>query len=145
MKALIVETQMDWDRLCDLAKAPFAQRWIYGAAAARLGRTVQRQVVMNQSHPVALAQIVSRQVAGITVALTTNGPLFLSEVDKKSAVHSLKQTLPRFSIAIATPQDQLRWLRLSRPITQCALDLSQDIDHLHKGLHGKWRNALRKA
>lgn len=140
-----ITSQKEWDRLTDRVEAPLQQRWLYGAAAQRLGRTVRRLAVYDDDTSVAVMQTVSRSFLGFELALATRGPLLLTQCDPRSALRSLKQTQPSTSLTLMTPQDPLRYLRLSRRTVQCDIDLSLPIDHLRKNLHIKWRNGLKKV
>ncbi|RPE71829.1 hypothetical protein EDD53_0959 [Pacificibacter maritimus] len=145
MQALPVTTEKHWDRLCDHFQAPLGQRWIYGAAAARLGRRVERIAVMHGDVPVALSQTVSRKYVGVHLSLSTGGPLLCPSVNKETALSALKQPQAWPHIFIGTPNKPLGKLPLSKATSHCILDISQDLDRLRANLHGKWRNALRKA
>jgi hypothetical protein len=140
-----ITSQKEWDALTDRVEAPLQQRWLYGAAAERLGRTVRRLAVYDDDTSVAVMQTVSRTVLGIDFALATRGPLLLTQCDQKSALKSLKQAQPSASVTFMTPQEPLRYLRLSRRTVLCDIDLSFPIDLLRKNLHVKWRNGLKKV
>lgn len=145
MKADTITTQKTWDHLCDRVNAPLQQRWVYGAAATRLGRSVHRIVVTDEGIPVAFVQVVSRHVATMNISLATRGPMFLEDTDRTAVLRCIKRALPFFSLKLMTPMERLRWHRVSRKTSHCHIDLSVDFIQLRQNLHIKWRNGLRKS
>jgi lipid II:glycine glycyltransferase (peptidoglycan interpeptide bridge formation enzyme) len=140
-----ITSQKDWDRLTNHAHAPLQQRWLYGAAAERLGRKVRRLAVYDDDRCVAVMQTVSRKIVGVEMTLASRGPLFLTDCKRKQALRDMKRALPVPSITVITPSEKLRILPLSRRLTFCEIDLTPPIENLRKTLHPKWRNALKKV
>lgn len=140
-----ITSQKDWDRLTDRVEAPLQQRWLYGAAAARLGRTVRRIAAYDDDSCVAAMQSVSHKIAGVELTLTTRGPLFLTDCDRKLALKSLKRALPTCSLTLMTPAEKMRSIPLSGTPRICTVDLSLTLDLLRSNLHAKWRNSLKKV
>lgn len=140
-----ITSQKDWDRLTDQFQAPLQQRWLYGAAAERLGRTTRRIAIYNDTACIATAQTVSRKIAGVEVALATRGPLIVEACDRQRALKRIKRALPARTITVMTPVEKLRRIKLSQTPTLCMLDLSASPEDLRAKLHAKWRNGLKKA
>ncbi|SFJ03800.1 GNAT family N-acetyltransferase [Celeribacter neptunius] len=140
-----IDRQKDWEVLADRVMAPLPQRWIYGEAAKRIGREVQRLCVFDrETRPLAMAQVILRPMFGMRTSLITRGPLFLETCERKAAVKALRRALP-FGIKLMSPEEPLAGLKLSAPPELAELDLLPDLDTLRAGLDGKWRNALKKA
>ncbi len=147
MDALTIIREADWEALADRVEAPLPQRWLYGAAAARIGRDVRRLCVYDSGQPVAMAQVVLRPVFGLTLGLISHGPLFLpSETAPKprAILRAFRRALP-LGVTLMTPRDRLRRLGLSPAPDIVELDLTPPLAALREAMNGKWRNALRKA
>ncbi|MEN8874075.1 MAG: hypothetical protein ABF285_08400, partial [Pacificibacter sp.] len=95
-----ITSQKDWDRLTDQFQAPLQQRWLYGAAAERLGRTTRRIAIYDDTACIATAQTVSRKIAGVEVALATRGPLIVEACDRQRALKRIKRALPARTITV---------------------------------------------
>jgi hypothetical protein len=134
-----------WQSLTDQAESPLPQRWLYGAAAERIGRRVTRLAAMTDERTVALAQVVCRHILGLEISLTTRGPMFLDEQKAAASLKVLKTELNPVSIKVITPDAKHRRIALSATPVICEIDLKQDIDTLRAAQHAKWRNALRKV
>jgi hypothetical protein len=133
-----------WQALTDLMEAPLQQRWIYGAAAERIGRSVTRRAVFANEQPVALAQSVGRAIVGIETRLITRGPLLVQQDMAPDALKCLKRNSGSW-LNIMTPDRSYKRLPLSQRPTICELDLHQDLEVMRAAQHTKWRNALKKA
>lgn len=139
-----IDTAKDWDALADRVRAPLPQRWLYGAAAERIGRQTRRFCLYDEERPVAIAQVVIRPLWKVQMSLITRGPLFLERCDRKAVVKTLKRALP-FGVKLMSPEETLGGIKLSVAPELAELDLTRDLDTLRAGLDGKWRNALKKA
>tara|TARA_R110001583_G_scaffold69919_1_gene198098 strand:+ start:262 stop:1137 length:876 start_codon:yes stop_codon:yes gene_type:complete len=146
-----IRKRADWEALADRVMAPLQQRWIYGETAKRLGCEVIRLCVFDRNHPIAtplaIAQVVMRTKFGIRTSLLTRGPLFLPECPQsmqRDALASLRRALP-FGVHLMTAETRLRRMGLTAAPEVVELDLSKDLETLRAGMHGKWRNALKKA
>ena len=140
-----------WEALADRVMAPLPQRWIYGETAKRLGREVRRLCIFDNTGPIAtpiaIAQIVMRTKFGMRTSLLSRGPLFLPECPQhiqRAALTSVRRALP-FGIHLMTCETRLRRIGLTAAPEVVELDLSQELASLRAGMHGKWRNALKKA
>lgn len=145
MKADIITTPKEWDRLCDLNQAPLSQRWLYGAAAKRLGRNVRRLAIYDDGICVGTVQMINRTIAGVEFNLATRGPCFLTEGNYRFVLKCIKRALPALSLTILTPAQKIRRFPLSRAVTLCDIDLALPTDILRQNMHVKWRNGLKKA
>lgn len=144
-------TRKEWEQLSDRALAPMVQRWNYGAAHAALGGAVQRAVLSDASGPVALCQVLTRRLLrhlppGLTLALASNGPLWLAPCDRARALTLIRRSLPAkrprlHLFTLAEPTPSLRLLPLVHPATSARVTLPIR----RENLHGKWRNTLKKA
>ena len=135
-----ITTASDWAALAGGHPLPLPQTWAYGAAVEAVGRDVQRLAVMDKDRPVALAQIVTRRVAGLRMGLLSNGPVALAAADPRRA---LRAACPWPTLV--TPPRKWRGLPLSARPQVALWDLSPAPPDLRAGLHPKWRNALRAA
>ena len=159
-------TRRQWEALADRAEAPMQQRWRYGEVHASLGGQVHRAVVYRHGQPLALCQCLGRRLApglagGLGLSLASNGPLLLPGPAKTPAetpaetpaqVPARVLALIRQSQPLARPRLQFftpaqaqirawRFLPLISPATSARLALPV----ARHSLHGKWRNALKKA
>ncbi len=141
-------TRDEWEALADSALAPMAQRWNYGAAHEALGGQTARAVLYdNAGRPLALSQVLSRRLRiGLSLSLATNGPLWLAPCNRARALSLIRRSLPTrrarlLFFTLAQPVRAHRLLPLMHPATSARITLPQRRDNLH----GKWRNALKKA
>lgn len=152
-----ITQQPAWEALADRLYAPMPQRWLYGETAQRIGRKVHRFCIFDTSEgkdiPIAIAQVIMRTHFGMQTSLITRGPLFLPDVLLCTAQiaaqiaalrRALRRSLPS-GIKLMTPEVPLGRLKLSATPEVVELDLSQSLEALRAGMHGKWRNALKKA
>lgn len=139
--------QADWEALADHANAPMPQRWTYGAVHVALGGQVHRAVVRENGVTVALCQCLIRRIGGVVhLSLATRGPLWLTACNHARVLSLIRYTLPapRPRIRLFTlpaPVKSLRLIPMATPATHAILPLPATM----QSLHGKWRNALRKA
>lgn len=139
--------QPEWEKLADLARAPMQQRWTYGAVHQRLGGQTHRAVVFDGDKPVAICQCLGRRMGGIlNLSLASRGPLWLADCAQNRALNLLRRTSPtrwpRAQIfTLAHPLPSRRQIGLMTPATHAECTLPIGMHHLH----GKWRNALKKA
>lgn len=137
--------QAGWDYLCNRARAPLQQRWSYGATYAALSGQVIRAVIHQNGEPVALCQALCRRFGGVlNTSLATRGPLWLAPCDRSRAMTLFRRTsplpLPRAQL-FTTPEPSKRLIRLMTSTSNAQIDLPVTM----ASLHGKWRNALKKA
>lgn len=139
--------QVNWEALADRARAPMSQRWIYGAVHAALGGQVHRAVIRKDGAVVALCQCLIRRIGGMAhLSLATNGPLWLGDCERARVLSLIRRTLPaphpRICLFTLTdPVKSLRLVPMATPRAHAILPLPTTMQFLH----GKWRNALRKA
>lgn len=139
-------TQADWECLANRANAPMQQRWIYGAVHEALGGQVFRAVVFKNGHPVALCQCLCRRVAGVlNLSLATRGPVWLTDCDQRKVLTLIRRTIPLphprarlFTLAEVSPNHLI-------PLMTPATIALRTLPATRGSLHGKWRNALKKA
>jgi len=139
--------QADWEALADRARASMPQRWTYGAVHVALGGQVHRAVVRENGTAVALCQCLIRRIGGVMhLSLVTRGPLWLTTCNRARVLALIRRTLPaqRPRVCLFTLTDPVKSLRLipmATPATHAILPMPAMV----QSLHGKWRNALRKA
>lgn len=140
-------TQPEWEALADHAHAPMQQRWTYGAVHAALGGTVHRAVVSKNGQPLALCQCLGRRFGRVfRVSLASRGPLWLTNCNQRHALALIRRTLPlpRPRLQLFTLPASLTSIRLL-PLMTPATIATRTLPAKPDMLHGKWRNALRKA
>ena len=139
--------QAEWELLANRALAPMPQRWTYGAVHVALGGQVRRAVVWKNGLPVALCQCLIRRFAGVVhLSLATRGPLWLTDCNRAHVLTLIRRTLPtpRPRACLFTLTDAIKSLRLI-PMVTPATHAILPLPVTAQSLHGKWRNALRKA
>ncbi|WP_191249782.1 GNAT family N-acetyltransferase [Kordiimonas sediminis] len=143
---------------------PLQQHWAYGLAISSYGATVYQKTLFENETPVGHALISSRKMfrfADLSVCM--RGPLWYQPTnsDDPRWVDGFK--------ALKAGHSKLRWdffalqpdlpnIPLSRQMMKAAktrrvmtgfstvwLDIRPDAETLRAGLHGKWRNQLKKA
>ncbi len=148
-------SRAEWENMADSALAPLQQRWAYGAAHAALEGQVQRAVITQSGQPVALCQCLGKRIGGVlNVSLASRGPLWLAPRADNStqnfkqapALALICRTLPLAHprvrlFTLSAPLSSARLLPLMTPATFALRPLPVNAEDLH----GKWRNALRKA
>ncbi len=160
-----VLSRSDWERLLGRADRPaFEQCWAYGAAVAEGGKAVVRRAVVSlDGRPCALVQGIVRRFGGVvTVTQILRGPVLLAPArdrESREAVfrairngfrrgwHTPLLWIPELPDAPAS-HALMRAIGARRVVTGYSsawVDLALPQDELRRRLHGKWRNALRRA
>ncbi|MEM6626953.1 MAG: GNAT family N-acetyltransferase [Pseudomonadota bacterium] len=148
-----------WNALADKAEVGLHQDWAYGQAMSHLGGRPLRAIVKDGDTPVALAQFLIRDFAGLArAALCSHGPVWLARLDtpaKAEIYRELRRSSPlarpRFTLftpADLNPGDSLRRAGLNKVMTGYStvlIDLTQNLEELLGGMRQKWRNRLRAA
>lgn len=135
----------EWENIANSHHAPLPQRWLYGEAVRRIGHSVHRRCVYVGDTPILALQAVARRICGLPVSLTSRGPIGADHDAAKHAMKHLKRDLPP-GLALITPETPLpNRLALSTAPEIVDIDLRPEVPQLRASLHGKWRNALRKA
>ena len=85
-----LQRRADWEHLFAQAAAPhFTQAWIYGEGKRAENWNVERLAFHDGATPVAICQVLTRRVAGVTVAARINrGPLFLERAPSSPTLSS---------------------------------------------------------
>ena len=117
-----------------------------------MGRSVARAQVMCDGQCIALAQIVQKTFRPFgTVGLLSRGPIWTTHVDdetKAQALRKLRETMPGcgFRVLLNSPEtDAPGQMPLYSACSVAEIDLHTDQSVMRQRLHGKWRNALRRA
>ena len=153
-----------WEDLFRQAgRSSLEQAWAYGEAVAREhGQDIERQVISAGGEPLALLQAYRKPYWLIGVTRILRGPVWLIDPLEDPRGADVCRAIARrygsgrfdfLSWLPELPDDPrsealMESLRLHRVVTGYAsiwLDLRQSPEALLAGLHGKWRNALRKA
>lgn len=127
---------------------PLQQSLRYGAAIARLGRTVRRARIVRDGDAIGVAQVVSRGFGPARLSLLMRGPVWSVPVAPAEAGEALRHIARAASPLLAIPESGARGLGLVPLVTPrhvALLDLGPEADRLRDGLHGKWRNRLVRA
>lgn len=140
-----------------LGRAPrpaLQQSWAYGEAVRAQGHRARRCVLVDGGEPVALVQLAARRIPlGLRVGLVIRGPVRLATGDGGPPTASLLEVLRRTfgsGLLLWTPEDPCGPPGLARQRVMTGgstgfLDLTRSPAELEAGLHGKWRNMLRRA
>lgn len=147
----------EWERLT--ADAPLQQAWAFGDALEEVGPPVLRAVARDGGAIRALAQFSIGNFFHVARwALCTRGPVWIGDVSDAERAEILQRLrveaplkrphavvfMPDAPVGAAYPG--LAGLRrVMTGLNPVHLDLTQDLDSLRDGLHGKWRNRLRAA
>jgi len=134
-----------WQGFMNLAgAAPLPQSWDYGVAMQMLGAKVRRAVLRVDGQVLAVAQVVQRP----GLRLISRGPVWLPQLDVARRRRALRG-LARFAgVLVAMPEDPLSgfgFVQLRRQRCHALWSLEPEEADLLAGLHGKWRNRLRRA
>ncbi|GAA3856412.1 hypothetical protein [Celeribacter arenosi] len=140
MEITPIISRADWDALADMADAALPQRWIYGAAAQAVGRDVMRVAIGDPDRPAAIAQIITRRIAGMSVGLISRGPIFLRAGHARPVLRALRAATP--ALTLMTPENPIGAFSVVTGLESATLNLTPPLQDLRAGLHGKWRNAL---
>jgi len=144
-----------WQQL--LATAPLAgyrQDWPYGEAVAAQGHRVRRCLLTAGGRPLALAQFVERRfAAGPGLVVLTHGPVWLGERGAEAEAALFAEARRTFlrGLLLWTPADgraadrRAGFRRVMTGQSTIHLDLRRPPARIEAGLHGKWRNMLRRA
>ncbi len=145
-----------WQELLrDTACSSYRQDWPYGEAVAAEGHGVRRCVAFGAGEPVALAQFVERRfAAGLRMVLLTHGPVIRAAIADNELERALFAEARRrftgglllWTPATEEPRDRRAgFRRVMSGQSTIHLDLRRPLGEIEAGLHGKWRNMLRRA
>ena len=143
-------SRSDWQALSPRGFA-MQHAWAYGDAMCSLGAGVHRALVTVDGQPIALAQLLFRRKAGITIALMPRGPLWLADLSynhRRTVLRLIRKTLPTGRpklLLCAEETDAPCGPALMTGQTLAELDLTQSPENLRAAMHGKWRNRLVRA
>ena len=153
----------DWDGcgrarwqqlLAGASLTSYRQDWPYGEAAAARGHRVHRCLLLRGERPLAMAQFVERRLpAGLGILLLTHGPVLLGEAGSGIEEALIAEVRRRFGRRLllwspAVEEDRERRAggrRVMSGQSTVLLDLAPPLARIEAGLHGKWRNMLRRA
>jgi hypothetical protein len=147
-----------WDEGHARAAGAWQQDWAYGEAIARIGGRVLRAEVRDGAETVAFAQFTWRKFSCFFHgALCTRGPLWTAPLEAKQKAEiyaALKRSAPlkRPRAVLFTPDEAAaspigveRMVKVMTGHATVLLDLTQGLEALRAGMHGKWRNRLVAA
>ncbi len=159
--------RLDWDAcsrtrwqqlLGRAATSSYRQDWPYGEAVAARGHRVRRALLRREGEVLALAQFVERRLpGGFRFVLLTHGPLLLGGEGEDAAaeveaaiLREARRTLGRgfllWTPDVAAGGDRRAgFRRVMSGQSTVRLDLRRSLAAIEAGLHGKWRNMLRRA
>jgi nitroreductase len=158
-----VVTPADWERHFVAAeRSNLLQSWAYGEAKANVERVdVRRALVLSDDAPVALLQVLERQIAGLIVLCRINrGPLWLASperTDVAGVMDELRRSArwwhgrvmgiaPELSGSFNPALARQGYRRRAGPAWSSAwIDLNQPPATLRATLRSKWRNLLVAA
>ncbi|MGF1476856.1 MAG: lipid II:glycine glycyltransferase FemX [Geminicoccaceae bacterium] len=147
----------------DLAFPVLQQSWAYGEALRQEGRTVSRYLLQDEQGVRGLVSVSERRWFGLfSASVALGGPLWLeprpSLADRASWLSRLSHLFPPkpLHLHLWLPADHdsgdtngvMAMIGAKQLMTGYAtawLDLRAEPDALFAGLHGKWRNMLRRA
>ena len=146
-----------WDaHLAQAGRSALQQGWAYGEALAAGGTAVRRVLARDgRGRPLAVAQIAERRLLRCRRVLFLQcGPAWIEPGARETAEPALLRAIGnRFGrpILVWTPErpGPVATLHGRRPFVTAYstgwVDLAPDEAGLRAGLHGKWRNQLRRA
>lgn len=146
-----VASREAWHGLLAAAgRSSLQQGWAYGEALAAGGVEVHRFVARDVSGtPLALAQVAVRRVLGLwRVAFLLRGPMRLvpDRAVEAAMIAAIRARLGRAALLWAPESSPPPAVRpVLTGYSTAWLDLAQGPERLRRGLHGKWRNRLRRA
>ena len=123
---------------------------------------IERLLIKSNNKPIAICQILIKNVLGIKICRINRGPIFLSDKSSKDKLNVFqflksKYNLRSRSILIINPEltnnfenyaimNLLNFKLVSKAIWNSSyLELKNSTEQLRKNLNGKWRNQLKKA
>lgn len=154
-----------WDGLTRAAtRSALEQSWIYGDAFSQeRAAGVRRAVLYDADGPVAMAQLLTRQLGAIvTFAQLLRGPVLLRDTLSSDTLAAIMAHIR--STARRGPREILFWTpeldagpealsvmrrcglrRIMTGYSSTRVDLTISETALRTALHGKWRNGLKRA
>lgn len=144
------------DLLARAQRTALQQSFAYGEAVSAQGHRARRALLCAGGEPVALLQLAEREFRfglRFRLALAIRGPVWLvpepAASDLVKAIAAIRAGLGR-GLLLWTPEatEPLPGLAHRRVMTGAStgfLDLQRTPAQLEAGLHGKWRNMLRRA
>mgnify|MGYP000688658791 CR=1 FL=1 len=160
----VVSDRKAWDALYERVGGPsMVQAWAYGEAkAAAGGWSVERLVFEQEGRPVAICQVLVKQVLSLRVVARINrGPLFLAARPDEGVVRAVYGALRRrwrlglrgalvLAPGLAASEVHRAWLksagfhpRGAAGWRSAVLDLRLDDEALRRNLAANWRNHLK--
>ena len=146
-----------WEGHLALAgRSALQQGWVYGEALAASGTAVHRVLARDdRGRPLALAQLAERRLLRCRrVLFLQRGPVWIEPGAREAAEPALLRAIgARFSRPLLVWTPELPgpvaalhgWRAFVTAYTTGWVDLAPDEARLRAGLHGKWRNQLRRA
>ncbi|MFK7937866.1 MAG: GNAT family N-acetyltransferase [Roseovarius sp.] len=140
----------------DLAHMAMQQHPNYASTIETLGGKVQHLTCHDGAKPLGHVQILRRKLGPLQVAWVPRGPVWTPDIspsDKREMWAQMRQTLPRRSLHLVTPNSQadadllhtMSYRQIARGQSFASLDLTSPKTARLAAQHGKWRNRLRHA
>ena len=140
-----------WQALLMRAEgANLHQGWAYGEALRDEGRLVHRLVLHRPGGGMGIAQLIERRLPfGVRLVMLLRGPLMLDGAAPAGShvIDALHEALDR-PFLLWSPESApgpVPWRRVMTGYSTIRLDLDRPIEQIRAGLHGKWRNMLRRG
>jgi hypothetical protein len=160
-----LQRREDWEHLFVQVPAPhFTQAWVYGEGKRAENWNVERLAFHDGATPVAICQVLTRSIAGVTVAARINrGPLFLDRTPSAETQLGVLRALRnrwRFArrgllfLAPSLPEGEnstalMRAAGLMRRRPHgwhsALIDLQQPLETIRSGASREWRKNLNAA
>jgi hypothetical protein len=160
-----LQRREDWEHLFAQVPAPhFTQAWIYGEGKGAENWNVERLAFQHGASPVAICQVLTRSVVGLTVAARINrGPLFLqrapaaeTQLGVLRAIRNrwrfarrgllfLAPSLPEGENSTALMRAAGFMRRRPHGWHSALIDLQQPLETLRSSVSREWRKNLNAA
>lgn len=155
-----IGSAMRWRALlAEAERSALQQSWAYGAAIEAAGHGVVRLAWQAGGTTLALAQLLRRRLPlGLGVVLVLRGPVRFGAVDEppghelveERAMRALAPWAGRAAVVWQPDDGRAAGRRAGMPrvwtgASAVLLDLARPLTELRAGLHGKWRNRLKRA
>jgi hypothetical protein len=160
-----LQRREDWEHLFARVPAPhFTQAWIYGEGKRAEHWNVERLAFHDGASPVAICQVLTRSVAGVTVAARINrGPLFVDRAPSpetqlgvlrairnrwrfaRRGLLFLAPSLPEGENSTALMRAAGFMRRRANGWHSALIDLQQPLETIRSNVSGSWRRNLNAA
>jgi len=137
----------DWQAALPDHACALQQSWQFGAAAAAMGRQVQRAELLLDGQR-GLVQMICRRLGPLNIAYLARGPIWDDPTRHSSeALRLIRQTVPgRAALMLCAPElNEPALLPLMTAPYMAELRLTDDPTTMRRAMHGKWRNRLVRA